>query len=185
MDGADASQGMSVARLREIAAQAVDPCVTSSMVVAAFWEEARGSAIDPKAGYDVIRDEVDAVRDGTMAGAQATLVGQAMALNAIFAEMARRGGAMLGRPGNAAERYLRLAMKAQTQCRATLHALNAIAADEAKEEAPSQPRFTQIERVIIRPPLYDEKGNIVPSDQTDAWRAWKKEQESHGKGLVG
>ena len=36
MDGADASEGMSVARMREIAAQAVDPCVTSSMVVSAF-----------------------------------------------------------------------------------------------------------------------------------------------------
>jgi len=75
MDGLEPGEGMSVARMREIAAQAVDPCVTSSMVVAAFWEEARGSSIDPKAGYDAIQDEVEAVRDGEMAGARATLVG--------------------------------------------------------------------------------------------------------------
>ena len=75
MDGLEPGEGMSVARMREIAAQAVDPCVTSSMVVAAFWEEARGSSIDPKAGYDAIQDEVEAVRDGGMAGAKATLVG--------------------------------------------------------------------------------------------------------------
>jgi hypothetical protein len=180
------SEPIDVARMREIAAQAVDPCVTSSMVVAAFWEQARGSSIDPKAGYDVIQDEVDAVRDGGMTGAQATLVGQAMALNAIFAEMARRGGAMLGRPGNAAERYLKLAMRAQAQCRATLQVLNEIAEggtpDEAKED---KERITRIERVIVYPPLYDDAGNIVPGAQTNAWLAWKKEQEGHGKGLDG
>ena len=36
MEAAEPSEGMSVARMREIAAQAVDPCVTSSMVVSAF-----------------------------------------------------------------------------------------------------------------------------------------------------
>ena len=167
MDGAEASEGMSVTRLREIAGQAIDPCVTSSMVVAAFWEEARGSRIDPKAGYDAIQDAVDTVRDGVMAGAQATLVGQALALNAIFAEMARRGGAMLGRPGNAAERYLRLAMKAQAQCRTTLQALNEIAAGEAQEEEET-PRYTRIERVIVYPPHYDEAGNRIPGREESA-----------------
>jgi len=165
MDGLEPGEGMSVARMREIAAQAVDPCVTSSMVVAAFWEEARGSSIDPKAGYDAIQDEVEAVRDGEMAGAKATLVGQAIALNAIFAEMARRGGAMLGRPGNAAERYLKLAMRAQAQCRATLHSLNEIAEGQAQEEEDKTPRFTKIERVIVYPPHRDEEGNIIPGHE--------------------
>ena len=162
MEAADASGGMSVARMREIAKQAVDPCVTSSMVVSAFWEEARGSSIDPEAGYDVIQDAVDAVQGGAMTGAKATLVGQAIALNAIFAEMARRGGAMLGRPGNAAERYLKLAMKAQAQCRATLHSLNDIAEGQAEEKEEEAPRYTRIERVIVYPPHYDEDGNRIP-----------------------
>ena len=173
MDGTEPSESMSVARMREIAEQAIDPCVTSSMVVAAFWEEARGSSIDPKAGYDVIQDEVDAVRDGAMAAAKATLVGQAIALNAIFAEMARRGGAMLGRPGNAAERYLRLAMKAQTQCRTTLQTLNEISEGET-EEKDETPRITRIERVIVYPPRYDEHGNRIPENKpegADDWRA--------------
>jgi len=162
MDAAEPSEGTSVARMREIAAQAMDPCVTSSMVVSAFWEEARGSSIDPEAGYDAIQDAVDAVRDGAMAGAKATLVGQAIALNAIFAEMARRGGAMLGRPGNAAERYLKLAMKAQAQCRATLQSLNDIAEGQAEEKEEEAPRYTRIERVIVYPPRYDDEGNVIP-----------------------
>jgi len=166
MDGTEAGETMSVTRLREIATQAVDPCVTSSMVVAAFWEQARGSSIDPKAGYDVIQDEVDAVRDGGTTGTQATLVGQAMALNAIFAEMARRGGAMLGRPGNAAERYLKLAMKAQTQCRATLQVLNQIGAGETtEEEKEDKQRIMRIERVIVYPEHYDEDGTLIPRSE--------------------
>jgi len=75
VDEAQTSGPIDVARMKEIAAQAVDPCVTSSMVVSAFWQEARVSEIDPKAGYDAIRDEADAVRDGVMTSAQATLVG--------------------------------------------------------------------------------------------------------------
>ena len=185
MDETPGTEPISVARIKEIAAQAVDPCVTSSMVVSAFWQEARGSEIDPKAGYDAIRDQADAVRDGTLTGAQATLVGQALALNAIFAELARRGAAALNRPGNAAEKYLRLAMKAQSQCRATLNILSDFAEKAGQEEKrPEEERIQRIERVIVYPPLYDGEGNIVPGPQTDAWLAWKREREGHGKGLV-
>lgn len=173
MDEAQTGRPISVARMKEIAAQAVDPCVTSSMVVAAFWQEARASEIDPKAGYDAIRDETEAVRDGVMTSAQATLVGQALALNAIFAELARRGAAALNRPGNAAEKYLRLAMKAQSQCRATLNVLSEFAEgadqDEAREEAQ---QYTKIENVIVYPPRYDENGKVIPgSAELEAnWR---------------
>jgi len=52
------SDSVSVERLREIAAQAVDPCVTSSVVVSAFWEETNGAAIDPQAGYEAVREQV-------------------------------------------------------------------------------------------------------------------------------
>jgi len=157
---------ISVARMKEIAAQAVDPCVTSSMVVSAFWQEARVSEIDPKAGYDAIRDEADAVRDGVMTSAQATLVGQALALNAIFAELARRGAAALNRPGNAAEKYLRLAMKAQSQCRATLNVLSEFAEGADKDEEAETPRYTRIERVIVYPPHYDDEGNRIPGQES-------------------
>lgn len=155
------SDGLSVTRLREIAAQAVDPCVTNAAVVAAFWEEAAGGAIDPQAGYDAVRERVEAVRDGGLSGAEATLVGQATALNVIFAEMARRGHAALNRPGIAAERYLRLAMRAQAQCRLTLHELRALA-DRPARAAEQAPKYTMIKRVIVYPPRRDEDGNVPP-----------------------
>ena len=163
MDEAQTSGPIDVARMKEIAAQAVDPCVTSSMVVSAFWQEARVSEIDPKAGYDAIRDEADAVRDGVMTSAQATLVGQALALNAIFAELARRGAAALNRPGNAAEKYLRLAMKAQSQCRSTLNVLSDFAeGPDQDEEREQSHQYTKIERVIVYPAHRDEDGNLIP-----------------------
>ncbi|WP_288935966.1 hypothetical protein [uncultured Sphingomonas sp.] len=49
-----------------------------------------------------------------------------MTLNAMFLELARRSGANMGEYIQAAETYMRLALKAQAQCRATLETLAAI-----------------------------------------------------------
>ncbi len=150
---ADSEQGIGPEEMRAIAAQAMDPCVTNSVVVAAFWEET-GGAIDPQAGYDALRAQAEAVREGGLCNAEATLVGQAAALNAVFVDMARRGQAALGRPGYAADRYLRLAMRAQNQCRATLNALMAMAERPSKSAGAPMP-IQEIRRIIVRPPNYD------------------------------
>jgi hypothetical protein len=178
------SETMEQARRRETAAQAVDPCVTSSMVVAAFWEEASGAGIDPQAGYEAVLDQVQAVREGALAGPEAMLVGQAIALNAIFAEMARRGQAALGRPGIAAERYLRLAIRAQAQCRATLRALSDMANRPTKEiETPRQ--VTRIERIIVSPRDSDAARGMHSAEdwRADDWAARNAEREGYGAGL--
>lgn len=147
---AEVEDGHGLARRREIAAQAIDPCVTSSAVVAAFWAGA-DDVIDPQLGYEAIHAQVQQVREGVLSSAEATLVGQAAALNAIFVDMARRGHASLDRPGNAAERYLRLAMKAQNQCRATLNALTDLASRPSKVIEQHEP-LRRIERRVIYPP---------------------------------
>lgn len=172
------------AHVREIAAQAVDPCVTSSSVVAAFWEETGGAAIDPQAAYEAVLDQVQAVREGVLSGPEAMLVGQATALNAIFAEMARRGHAALGRPGIAAERYLRLAVRAQAQCRATVRALSDMANRPTKEiEAPRQ--ITRIERIIVHPRDPGGARGMAPGEdwRADDWAARNAEREDYGEGL--
>lgn len=51
---------------------------------------------------------------------------QAHTLDAIFNELARRAALNMGEYINATDRYLRLALKAQNQCRATLETLAAI-----------------------------------------------------------
>ena len=60
---------------------------------------------------------------GDLAMASKILAAQAITLDSMFAELARRAGNNMGEYINAAERYGRLALKAQSNCRATLEAL--------------------------------------------------------------
>lgn len=66
------------------------------------------------------------VHAGSLKPAETILFAQALALNAIFNDLARRSSMNIGEHLPAAETYLRLALKAQGQCRATLEALAAI-----------------------------------------------------------
>ena len=73
-----------------------------------------------------LRSTVKAVNGGDLSVAETILVGQASALNVMFAELARRAAANMGTHLPATEAYMRLALKAQAQCRATLETLAAI-----------------------------------------------------------
>lgn len=65
----------------------------------------------------------EAVNRGDLSEAERMLNGQAVALNAIFNELARRAANNMGTYLGTTESYLRLALKAQAQCRATVEAL--------------------------------------------------------------
>jgi len=73
-----------------------------------------------------ISDKILAVRNGSMDGPEALLVGQATSLNLIYTELTRRAALNMGEYIHAAERYMRLALKAQAQCRATIETLAAL-----------------------------------------------------------
>lgn len=68
----------------------------------------------------------EAVNRNDLSGPEQMLNSQAIALNAMFAELARRSLTNMGEYLDASERYMRLALKAQSQCRATLETLAAI-----------------------------------------------------------
>lgn len=55
--------------------------------------------------------------------ADGLLTSQAIALNAVFLEMSRRAALNMGQHMGAMETYMRLALKAQSQCRTTLETL--------------------------------------------------------------
>ncbi|WP_442253479.1 hypothetical protein ACS0OX_17225 [Stenotrophomonas pavanii] len=55
--------------------------------------------------------------------ADGLLTSQAIALNAVFLEMSRRAALNMGEHMGAMETYMRLALKAQSQCRTTLETL--------------------------------------------------------------
>lgn len=73
-----------------------------------------------------LNDYAGTVNGGDLSRVEAMLCGQAAALNTMFAELARRGALNMGEYIGAADTYLKLAMRAQSQCRATLETLAAI-----------------------------------------------------------
>jgi hypothetical protein len=82
--------------------------------------------IDIRALTVNISKRVDKVQEGSLKGPEAMLFGQAMTLQAIFTSLSRRAAMNAGEYIDATDKYLRLALKAQSQCRATLETLAAI-----------------------------------------------------------
>lgn len=74
--------------------------------------------------FDALQRKADAVRDGDLSGLERTLVAQADTLDAIFLEMSRKAATNLAEGYlPAGETYMRLALKAQAQTRATIETL--------------------------------------------------------------
>ena len=74
----------------------------------------------------VLKATVQNLDGGDLSAAVTMLAAQSVALNAMFGELARRAALNMGEHLDAADRYMRLALKAQGQCRATLETLAAI-----------------------------------------------------------
>lgn len=74
----------------------------------------------------VIREKVNNVNNGNLNEMEATLTAQAVSLNAMFTELARRAALNMGTHMQATESYMRLALKAQSQCARTIEVLAAI-----------------------------------------------------------
>lgn len=70
-----------------------------------------------------MKEKLAKVNAGDLASLEATLTAQTVSLDAIFNEMARRSAANMGEYLNAAETYMRLALKAQAQCARTIEVI--------------------------------------------------------------
>jgi hypothetical protein len=111
-----------VTRERQLAGLALDPLFGGAALANTFSKGTFG-ATDLTATYEGLVDRAKAIRSNKLGSAEDMLTARAAALNAIFLELARRSGANMGKYIQAAETYMRLALKAQAQCRATLEAL--------------------------------------------------------------
>jgi len=110
---------------RTLAEIALDPRAGAAAVVE-WYSKGTFGPTEIQELYSALTDRARDVRDNKLGSVDTMLTSQAAALNAIFVELARRSQANLGEYLNAAERYMRLALKAQSQCRATLETLAAI-----------------------------------------------------------
>lgn len=124
---------------------------------------AKGSVgeLDLTESVSVMTEKVCAVQAGNLAGLEATLVAQAVALDAIFSEMARRAATNMGEYLNATEIYLRLGLKAQAQCRATVQTL-------AEIKNPPTVAFVRQANIANGP---QQVNNGMPADRAPVARA--------------
>ncbi len=106
------------------AKMALMPEVNSAIVINAYGKAMGGLEIQDL--LQPLDDSIKVMKGGNLVGAEAMLMGQAHALQSIFTELSRRAASNMGEYLNAMETYLRLALKAQSQCTKTIEVLAAI-----------------------------------------------------------
>ena len=123
---------------------------------------------------DAIRAKGDAAAKGELCFASRMLSAQAVTLDNIFTEMARRMALNMGDYLSASETYARIALKAQAQSRATLEALAKL----------HQPREQTVRHVHV-----NEGGQAVIADQfhhhAGGMENGKIDEQSHATGEIG
>ena len=102
-----------------IAKMTLRPSVNAAAVIEAYGAPMGDQ--DIAALVNVLSDSIEKVSNGDTGRCEAMLLGQAHALQAIFMNLSRR--AVKQEHLNNYETFLRLALKAQGQCRATLETL--------------------------------------------------------------
>jgi hypothetical protein len=112
-------------RDRQIAELALGGVGNSATVAAGFAQGIYGE-LSLTDCVTLLAEKAADVHKGKLHDAETLLMSQAVALDAIFASLAQRAQHNLGEYLDAADRYMRLALKAQGQCRATLETLAAI-----------------------------------------------------------
>lgn len=95
----------------------------ASAITAKNFASGNFGQLDLTESIVAVRQRADTVKANDLSDIEATLTAQAVALDAMFNELARRAAANLGEYLTATETYLRLALRAQGQCRATLETL--------------------------------------------------------------
>ena len=122
----------------------------------------------------VIGETMAAARKGDKAMPSDMLAAQAVVLDTMFTELARRSAANMGQHIDAADRYMRLALKAQANCRATLEALGKL----------HQPREQTVKHVHV-----NEGGQAIVADHihqhTGGRENGKSNEQSQATGPAG
>lgn len=172
-------------RERKMAELGLSSVVANTNTARTFGKGTFGE-LDLGESIDVMREKVDKVKAGDLSGVEATLTVQAATLDAVFNELARRAALNMGEYMGACETYLRLALKAQAQCRATLETL-------AEVKYPKAATFVRQQNVAYQQQVNNgNAGNKVSSTHAGAHAHGKTMHQSnelleaqHGERLDG
>jgi hypothetical protein len=102
---------------------AMRPSINAASVIEAYQGNLMGKDADMNTMIDSLRDTFGEVNRDDLSTMEAMLISQATALQTIFTSLARRAALNMGEHMGAVDTYLRLALKAQSQSRATISAL--------------------------------------------------------------
>jgi len=124
--GANALQGpgQSSEENASIARNVFSPSIRGALTTEAF-SKVFGDT-DLQSLINELGNQIDRVKSNDLSRAESLLITQAHTLDAIFNELARRAAMNMGEYIKATDTYLRLALKAQSQCRGTLETLATI-----------------------------------------------------------
>lgn len=147
----------------------LEPHVRHALSASAFAGKVLGNDVDSPGIMDFV-EHVQRVtcnaEEGDLAIASRLLAAQALTLDTMFTELARRTALNMGEYINAAERYGRLALKAQSNCRATLDTLTKL----------HQPREQTVRHVHV-----NEGGQAVVADHFHNHTGGKENGNTNGR----
>jgi len=106
--------------------EAISKTLSSPETQAAITIQQLSPLHDVNALTKILAQQTDEIAKGNMSRPEAMLMSQAHTLDELFNNLIRRAALNMGEYLQASETYFRLALKAQSQCRATLETLSAI-----------------------------------------------------------
>ena len=110
---------------RQIAEVSLSAVTLNSATARSFNKHQMGET-DLTETINVMREKISKVNLGNLTELEATLTAQTVSLDAMFNELARRAAVNMGTHMQATESYMRLALKAQSQCARTIEVLAAM-----------------------------------------------------------
>ena len=161
---------------RTLARITLDPQTRNANLAMTFGSQMFGDQLKPDISESsaVLAEEIQRTMKGDLSLASRIFTSQAITLDALFTDMARRSGNNMGHYLDAADRYMRLALKAQAACRSTLEALARL----------HQPREQTVKHVHV-----NEGGQAVVADQfhqhTGGRENGKSDKQSDATGAAG
>lgn len=160
-----------------LARKILEPHLRHAITASAFAGQVLGANFEGPGVMDYVRHEqavTTKAESGNLAIASQLLASQAVTLDSMFTELARRAALNMGEYFETAERYARLALKAQANSRATLEALAKL----------HQPREQTVKHVHV-----NEGGQAVVADQFHQHNRGteneKSDKQSNATGKIG
>lgn len=150
-----------------IARTVLRPCVQAAVTLKTFGE--KFGDLDLQGLIRMLSDQTLAVHEKNLGRGESMLVAQAHTLDAIFNNLAQRAAANAGKGYLAAtDTYLKMALRAQSQCRATWEAVSAI-------QNPPVAGYVQQANIAHGP----QQVNNAPADPGQSSRARKTRKQQN------